>query len=394
MPLHTPAAWGSLRTRYEAARPRRMLALDGGGIRGILTLQVLAEIEDQLRSRSSKGEDFRLCHYFDYVGGTSTGAIIAAAIARGLSVEQIIEFYESFGKAVFRKRLWKVWEALYGDGALKDKLQKVYGETSTLRPDDLKTLLLVVTRNATTDSAWPISSNPEAKYNERSRPDCNLQIPLWRLVRASTAAPAYFPPEVIEWEADNPEKAFVFVDGGTTAYNNPAFIMTRMATAPEYRLEWERGEDKLLVVSVGTGRAPVEGAGADDPDSNLAAAAMNTLQSLMSQAAFDQDLACRTVGRCVHGLALDREIGDLVPRTADGSKRPLSEDLGRSFLYARYDADISRRGLDTMGFSDFDPAKVAKLDAVDSLPELTAIGKKVAEEVDVTDFGSFLDGDY
>ena len=56
---------------------------------------------------------------------------------------------------------------------------------------------MVVMRNHTTDSPWPVSNNPLAKYNDRGRKDCNLNLPLWQLVRASTAAPTFFPPEVI-----------------------------------------------------------------------------------------------------------------------------------------------------------------------------------------------------
>jgi hypothetical protein len=367
-----------------------MLALDGGGIRGIITLRVLKVLEEKLREESGRGDDFRLSDWFDYVGGTSTGAIIAAAIARGLSVGEIITFYETFGKEVFRKRRWGIWESLDGDGALAKKLKDVYGEQATLRPEDLRTLLLVVTRNATTDSVWPISSNPAAKYNARKRPDCNLAIPLWKLVRASTAAPVYFPAEVIEWEHDNPEKAFVFVDGGTTSYNNPAFLMVRMATAPEYRLGWERGEDKLLVVSMGTGSSPAAGNEADDPDTNLVDAAKTTMSALMSQAAFDQDINCRTLGRCAHGPVLDREVGDLVPRDASGSTIPLDQDLGRAFLYVRYNADISRAGLDAMHLHDIDPKKVGKLDAVDSIGDLSRVGDKLAEEVSLGHFGGFV----
>ncbi len=84
MSLQEPEAWGSLRERYETVRPRRMLALDGGGIRGMITLQALAELESKLRSRSRRGDRFRLCHFFDYIGGTSTGAIIAAGLATGM----------------------------------------------------------------------------------------------------------------------------------------------------------------------------------------------------------------------------------------------------------------------------------------------------------------------
>ena len=111
----------------------------------------------------------------------------------------------------------------------------------------------MITRNVTTDSPWPVSSHPEGRYNDAARADCNLRVPLWQLVRASTAAPVYFPPEVIRIDPDDPTKAFVFVDGGVTPYNNPALLLYRFATEPAYRLEWPRGEKNLLLISVGTG---------------------------------------------------------------------------------------------------------------------------------------------
>ena len=129
----------------------------------------------------------------------------------------------------------------------------------------MKTLLLVVTRNVTTDSPWPISTNPDAAYNDPARADSNLNMRLWQIVRASTAAPIYFPPEVIECEPGDPARTFVFVDGGMTPYNNPSFLLYRFATDPAFNLEWERGEDKLLLISVGTGAAPALGATAINP---------------------------------------------------------------------------------------------------------------------------------
>ena len=70
---------------------RKLLALDGGGIRGLITVEVLAEIEDQLRR--DRGDGFRLADEFDYVAGTSTGAIIATCLALGMSVAEIRDFY-------------------------------------------------------------------------------------------------------------------------------------------------------------------------------------------------------------------------------------------------------------------------------------------------------------
>lgn len=84
----------------------------------------------------------------------------------------------------------------YTADPLRAKLRDVFGQNTDLHPHSLKCLLLVVTKNVTTDSPWPISSNADAKYNDPIREDSNLRIPLWQLVRASTAAPVFFPPEI------------------------------------------------------------------------------------------------------------------------------------------------------------------------------------------------------
>jgi uncharacterized protein len=82
--------WGHHLHRFggNAARPHRLLLLDGGGIRGALTLEILAEIESPLATITGKGKAFRISDYFDYIGGTSTGAIIGAGLSIGTSVKQ------------------------------------------------------------------------------------------------------------------------------------------------------------------------------------------------------------------------------------------------------------------------------------------------------------------
>ena len=217
--------------KYKEQRPRRLLALDGGGILGIITLEILKELETQLAKKSNQETDFKLGQSFDYIGGTSTGAIIATALSIGMTVDQIIKFYTTAGQSMFTKapfydRLW----AGYKSKPLTKKLQQVLGDR-TLGATDLQCLLLIVTYNANTDSPWPLSNNPFAKYNDPSHPQCNHKIPLWQLVRASTAAPTYFAPERMNLDSENPNEPFYFVDGGVTPYNNPAFVLFRMATA-------------------------------------------------------------------------------------------------------------------------------------------------------------------
>jgi hypothetical protein len=384
--------WGPLADRYGSSRPRRLLALDGGGIRGVLTLAILAEIERQLGVVTGTGSAFRLCHFFDYIAGTSTGAIIAAGLARGMSTSDLLAFYTSIGPEMFQKeRLLSRIRHLYRADPLATQLKTTFGERTTLAPEHLKCLLLVVTRNVTTDSPWPISSAPVGKYNATHRPDCNLQIPLWRLVRASTAAPIYFPPEVLEWEPGNAEKSFVFVDGGMTPYNNPAFLLYRMATAPAYRLGWAIGEKNLMLVSVGTGASLALGPEALAPETNIAATLAGLPGALMNGASVDQDVNCRVIGRCMYGAPIDREVGDMIPRDEQDRPIPLARDLGRHFLYARYSADLSAAGLEALGLSGIDAEAVSKLDAVDRVDDLLRVGQAAARQVDLAgQFGALV----
>ena len=64
-------------TKFVPSRPRKLLALDGGGIRGVTSLEILLKIEQDLAKATGQGSSFRLGDFFDYIGGTSTGAIIA-----------------------------------------------------------------------------------------------------------------------------------------------------------------------------------------------------------------------------------------------------------------------------------------------------------------------------
>jgi hypothetical protein len=386
--LTHPERWKNLRARYESDRPRRILALDGGGIRGLITLGILEQIEKTIREKDGSA---RLCDYFDYIGGTSTGAIIAAGLATGMSAADLIRFYNECGEQMFESsRLFDRVKFFYTADPLKAKLQQVFGANTTIEPQHLNCLLVVVTKNVTTDSPWPISSNPEAKYNDPARADCNLRIPLWQLVRASTAAPVFFPPEILAWDSADPKKTFVFADGGVTPHNNPAFLLYRMATEPAYRLGWPTGEDRLLIVSVGTGAAEKGGIAAGAANKNIFSTVAGLPGDLMYGIQVDQDINCRTVGRCTWGATLDREVGDLVPRDSQGNPAPLSENLGRRFLYARYNADLSEAGLASLGFPNVVPSNIQRMDAVENISTLLEIGRAAGRAVNAAHFGPFL----
>jgi predicted acylesterase/phospholipase RssA len=82
--------------------PHKMLACDGGGIRGVLSVEIIAEIESLLQQALGKDDSFVLADYFDHFAGTSTGAIIAACLAIGMRADQIRA--QCFGLARHRAR--------------------------------------------------------------------------------------------------------------------------------------------------------------------------------------------------------------------------------------------------------------------------------------------------
>jgi patatin-like phospholipase/acyl hydrolase len=383
---NTPSAMNEpLITRIQSPGPKKILALDGGGIRGMITVEVLAEIENLLRRKLGRGDDFRLADYFDFVAGTSTGAIIAACISVGMTVSEIRAFYLSSGEEMFDKAsLLKRFRHKYEDEKLAGKLQAVFGKDATLGSDKLKTVLMMVMRNATTDSPWPMSNNPFAKYNQRLREDgsprdnCNLDVSLWQLIRASTAAPVYFPPEVVKVGSQE----FVFVDGGITMYNNPAFQAFLMATVAPYKMEWPAGEDKLLVVSIGTGTSPQANADLNPNEMNLMYNASSIPSALMSAALNEQDLLCRVFGHCLAGDELDREVGDL-----KSEKGPVGPN--KLFTYVRYNAELTFEGLKRLGLSGIKPEHVQQLDSVEHVTELQQVGQAVAKSVKLEHFERF-----
>ena len=350
---------------------RRILSLDGGGIRGMFSLQVIARIEQLLREERGR-RDLVLADAFDMFAGTSTGAIIATGLAWGMSVGEIVEMYETRGAEMFSRAPWhRRWKSKYSADALAAMFRQVFSEDgrgarpALLGSERLRTLLLVVMRNASTGSPWPLSNNPHAKYNDRNHPDCNLDIPLWTILRASTAAPSYFPPEEIRLSG----RHNMFVDGGITSYNNPALLAVLHATLPQYRIAWTASRNDLHVISVGTGgvraRLPKKSAA----KINVVDQIGFVIPALVGAAVVEQDMLCRVLGDCVHGAPIDREVGELAEAT-------LFTPGEQKFTYVRYDRSVEAMFEEIGGFS---PEK-AKLDNLELIPLLQAAGRRYAEE--------------
>lgn len=355
---------------------KRILACDGGGIGALFTLQVLARIEALFREERRQPA-LVLREAFDFFAGTSTGAIIAAGLAWGLSVAEIERLYIERCREIFRPVSWlRRLRAWYDMRALADLFRGIFHEddeartpsllgTKKLEAGGVLKYLLVVCRNASTGSPWPITNNPNAVFNDPALADCNLQIPIWRLLRASTAAPTYFLPEVIHLGG----RPHLFVDGGITPFNNPALIAALMATLPAYRMNWETGVDRLMVVSVGTGFERVRYAHADASRLHLLHHVQYVPAALIASGVQEQDLMCRVLGECRFGAGLDAEVGDLI---GAGLLRPEE----KKFAYMRYN-----RQFDPVETEALFAATGQKftLDNVELIPYLREIGQRYAD---------------
>ncbi len=361
---------------FGMAGPKRILSLDGGGLRGIVTLGYLSRVEDLLRARHGGDEDFRLAHYFDLIAGTSTGSIIAAALATGWSVADLTELYLRLGKEVFRRSRWRkgILRARYSHEKLTKHLQQNFGKATTLGDPSIETGLLVMTKRMDTGSPWPLGNNPKGAFFE-AKPDGdwipNKDYPLWKVVRASTAAPSYFDPEKITISRKKGLKPVqgVFVDGGVSPSNNPTLQAFMYATLDGFRVRWKTGADDLLVISIGTGR----GNPGKEPTWITAKGAMQSLLSLMDDAgALVETMAQWLSTGDTHG-EIDSEIGALKNDFIGGAP---------SFTYNRYDLSLRRVDVDKLkpGLTRDTLESLTEMDEPKNMPLLKDLADRDAKK--------------
>ena len=183
------------------------------------------------------------------IGGTSTGAIIAACLAIGMSVKEIDTLYHKLARSVFKKSWLRygILDAKFPTKPLQDALESVFKDIC-LGGDEIQTGLMVVTKRLDTGSPWVIHNHPESYfYDARKGSTPNKHYLLRQIVRASTAAPHYFEPERIQ-VAEGVSGAFV--DGGVSPHNSPALQCFMLATLDGYGWKWPKGADNIVLVSL------------------------------------------------------------------------------------------------------------------------------------------------
>jgi uncharacterized protein len=367
----------TLQEHLDAAGPKRILALDGGGVRGVLTLEYLARIEQLLRARADRPDAFRLSDYFDLIGGTSTGSIIATGLALGLSVAELQDLYSRLAAGVFEKPAFRfgIFVPKFARATLVDALKAHFGD-ETLGSSRIRTGLMIMTKRLDTGSPWPIHNNPRGRYYDAAPGSTalpNKDFPLWQIVRASAAAPHYFEPERVRVSEEGGR--FVdgaFVDGGVSPFNNPSLQLLMLATLSGYGFNWSPGSERLLLVSAGTGSATMR----MTADAVIGMSAVEQAARALAALMDDCDALVQTMMQWLSASrtpwTIDSEIGDLA-----------ADMFGRTkwLTYLRYNVILQSAWLKNELGIDMPAETVAALRAMDNpgnLSQLAALGAAAA----------------
>ncbi|MCP4383494.1 MAG: patatin [Hyphomicrobiales bacterium] len=362
------------RLATDSAGRKEILALDGGGVRGVIAIAFLERIEQLYRERA--GASAALSDRFDMIGGTSTGAIIATALSLGRSTADLRDFYFDLAPQVFRRGRVRVAfiQTLFDAESLHREIRKVVGARRLDTPD-LKTALAIVAKRLDTGGAWLITNNPNARFWEDPADAGyigNRNYLLADLVRASTAAPYYFAPQQIRIAEGAPPG--LFIDGGITPHNNPALALLQLATIPAYGYNWPVGEHRLRIVSLGTGARRDTMSAAAARRMPAAGLAIQALASMVADSSNQVLTVMQMLGRSDTPWEVNSEIGDLHDVLLPDA--PL-------FTFQRYDVRLDRAWLrDELGITvrSAQLAELGRLDAAAVLPLAYEIGQAAAEK--------------
>ncbi len=216
---------------------KRILTIDGGGVRGIIPAMVLGRLEKELGRPISE--------VFDLIAGTSTGAMLALGLCKDdgagkpqFSARNLIEIYHQRGPDIFRH---SAWEASHNLDSHTDEPYSTVGLNQVLEDYFAEEPLGRALTNVMVTSYELEERRP---YMFKSwRPEW-ASIPMRACALATTAAPTYFEPALVR--AEGKERALV--DGGVFV-NNPG-----MSAYAEARRLWsDSHEDDFVLVSLGTG---------------------------------------------------------------------------------------------------------------------------------------------
>ncbi len=365
----------------SSEKTKKILSLDGGGIRGTLTLGILKRIEEKIHEKGYSN----LGDYYDLICGTSTGAIIASGLAIGKSVDDMIKLYLNLGGEIFGKgRRWKIiprdWTSFrsilnesYSSEILESFLKKEFGEITIGDTQAITCGLVINAKRADTYSLWTVANHPDGIYYE-----ANSNLKLWELCRASSAAPYYFKPKVLNLRTrlrkDGTREYFdaAFIDGGVSLANNPAWIGFLTTTADSFGFKWSTGIDKIFITSIGTGN----GLKKENPYNLQKLKALSWAPKLsdlfMTDALEMNQILLDGIGKNVGSEYF-----------IDSQFSPSVNLGGNLFSFERHNVLLTKKSLNNensgFNFTDAEIENLKEMDYYENMKILLTIGKKYAE---------------
>ena len=223
---------------------RYLLSIDSGGIRGIIPAVALVKLEN-LTGKLTRD-------IFSFVAGTSTGAIIASAIAAGIPATRILDLYTKRTREVFIHYPWNFIErilfgSMYSIEKLNALIAEEIGPANTWKLNDSPIDILLTAKRISDGMPWYfVRDNPRNS-------GCTGRLGLVDCTTASAAAPTYFQPWTITETSEPPsgcERVGTLVDGAVGVTGNPVY--QACIEAFEYTSDYK--PEETITVSLGTGR--------------------------------------------------------------------------------------------------------------------------------------------
>lgn len=224
-----------LKQPWPQGRPFRILSIDGGGIRGVFPAAVLAELENRFLNGGS------IANHFDMIAGTSTGGIIALALAHGMTAQQALNIYLERGEYIFppaagigkvsRVLRW-LFKPKHNQAALKEELLRIFGDKVL---DSAVTRLVIPSFEGRHGEPF-LYKTPHHPDYQKDRHKKFAHVALH-----TTAAPSYYPGVEVD--------GYVMIDGGIWA-NNP--VMNALVDALAC---YDLAREDVRILSLGTGEA-------------------------------------------------------------------------------------------------------------------------------------------
>jgi hypothetical protein len=243
-------------------RKFRILALDGGGIRGVISAKILERVEEKIGKP--------LNEYFDLIAGTSTGSILAASLVLGKSPKELIEIYEKRGEEIFSSSFFRkkisYWlnQPKYANDGLKKVLKDYFGEitidnlrekSKELNPNSNPKARLLILAYSTSHRYTSFFLSPIVDKNPWYK-----DAKIWEVCLSSASAPTFFPPYKFNLSQDLPANIgtdcpaeYTFVDGGVAANNPSLGGLVHTLDIEKINGKSIKLED-ISLLSIGTGR--------------------------------------------------------------------------------------------------------------------------------------------